>query len=629
MKKMKQIFEFPALVESITNNLFLNIEKYPDLEIFNKFFVQRQNEADDLHAKLGEVNEYGGNVLVVGEPGIGKTIFLKWFLDESQFAKQGVLTYDLLDLRRQPGGEDTSIDFLRRFRDRLADIVVPQLRLRGDPCNDIPDRDSDNLARFNYCADKLQKATVRSSKRDAAHCVFVDDVDYIDERSFCMLLDQLRPVLLSPLFSVIIACRTPAYNTVQSHHDYNIANAFEDARTLWLQPLPVRTILEARLEMLQSSKSLRRLEQHFVVRKLANIAAAIRKIVSSLSDGDDIQGLMYPFSPKQHNFMRAMSNGNIRQVLQMAQQLLKYMAAHKNDITRDETGYRIGRESAIELFTSSVPDKIRIINLHAIKTYQYLTKDELKANNISADKVGNSVYVVILEVFKQFGETGNLSGLHCQQALEAYGLSETQIARAIAELRENHLIRERTLPAHAAIGSQEPERIYELTDRGEYYITYLVYWPEYVRRFGTSSHQVGLRDKDALGKLEASVLEFLVNIACVLDRKIPNRGLDFKISRLEFLRAFSEEYGALILQISRINEDVRALTVTHMTSLLAGYLDVIREHKMEGSKNYYFLGARLIEQCKKRNVSLEEKHIYKISDFETFVSTYVRLPDGD
>ena len=393
---MKPLFQYPEVVEAIAGSLFHNLDQY-DERLVEMFFVQRKAEADELASRLLDAEDSGGNVLVVGEPGTGKTMFLSRFLRDFAKGEHPGKVVQHIDLRKgSSGGSQESL--LRGLRRRLVQVCTDFFNGCLDhPTADLPALvdDPDYLSSYNYFADRLERKSAQY--RGNALCyLFIDDVDYIADDVFCTFLDQLRPFLLSPLFTVIVACRTPAYNTIHSHHDYTISTAFEDVTAIRMRPLPVRSVLEARVELLRRGPDLKTLIKDPFVNMLKGMVKAIRGILQD-GPGSEIPAPAYPFTEKQHHLMQMISNGNIRQILKMARRYLTYMATHRDVLQLDRTGFRIGRQAVLELFSEDSKDEtIRIVNLNKPKTYEYYTKDELtKQGVVSLIRFGGQVGYVV------------------------------------------------------------------------------------------------------------------------------------------------------------------------------------------------------------------------------------------
>ena len=100
---MKPIFKYNQIIEKIADSFFLNLEEYQH-EIFNSFLIHRNEDYEKFTSDLSEINKFGGNMLVVGEPGVGKTIFLKWVINTSSLFtnSKGKTNYTFIDLQEYP-----------------------------------------------------------------------------------------------------------------------------------------------------------------------------------------------------------------------------------------------------------------------------------------------------------------------------------------------------------------------------------------------------------------------------------------------------------------------------------------------------------------------------------------------
>lgn len=633
---MKSIFDYPKIIESLTDAFFLNIESYDD-ELYRAFFVKRVEDAEFLYSRLSEVEFFGGNVLVVGEPGIGKSNFLQWFLKSSEFAKQhSPNSFTILDTRPVPYVENTHELFISELKGRVANIMQKHLAVLGDPCNDIPpdDNTSDSRhARYNYCASKVEGIEIKvTDPTKQVHYLFLDDVDYLPANCFSEILENLKPILLSRHFCVIVACRVPAFNALQSHCDFNISRAFDDAKTLRLDPLPVHKILEARIAMLTQGKQSVREALTICPQQgtLAPFFQMLAKLLSQLNPNDDIQLFKYPFTSKQHAFMRMMTNGNIRQVLKMAQEYLRYMRTHRGEIKKMPAGYWVGRQAVIKHFTEEIVEpKIRIHNLHGKKTFQYTSQAELSRKKIPSYRVGNSTQILVLETCKLFQYPNRLDSQYMETLHNEYGLTTTAFQEGISELVNRELIRERFLSARLPLGSRATSKDYDLTEKGDCYLNYLIHWDEYINKFGISNHHRKFRTHDTKMAISAALLQFLINI--VATRQSVSKELataDFKIAKQPFRDQFCKINRMLLRHLDPTDRfSIPELTEDAISYYLASWLQVIETHALSDFKNYLFRTQSILKLAEERYLPIELKDIYDVRAFRKFVTTFAREPE--
>ena len=158
---------------------------------------------------------------------------------------------------------------------------------------------------------------------------------------------------------------------------------------------------------------------------------------------------------------------------------------------------------------------------------------------------------------------------------------------------------------------------YEVTDRGRFYCTYMVFWPEYVNRYGASSHSYGIRNEIVAGRATSLILELLANIYCTLNESHNNRVVDFRINRNSLLEQINERQAQVFRQPRRGPAEGAGLSLDDLSTLLMGRLDVVEEHGFESNRYYLVLGQRLVEACRTRHAPLELRHIYSGATFKS------------
>ncbi|MBI3865174.1 MAG: hypothetical protein HY290_25140, partial [Planctomycetia bacterium] len=574
-------------------------------------------------------------------PGIGKTLFLKRFLASPELESLPAHT-TLIDLRPFPYDARRPDDFLAFVKQQLVEVAILHLARLGDPCHDVqqlPDLTTDDAQRrYHKIALKIHSLPplTQNPTREQIHYLYIDDVDYVDDTCFTTMLEYLRPFLLSRYFCVIVACRIPAYNTIRSHRDYNITNAFEDARTLHLAPLSVYHILTRRIEMLtEESRSLRRLVSGTGL--LPSVRALYEKcvhLVKQLPESDDIEVFEYPFTGKQHHYMQEMSNGNIRLVLLMATTYLRYMAANRNAIHSDVTGgYWVGRKAVIQLFSSAATDEqIRIHDLHQDRTYLGVSKAERRRRNVPWNHVGNSILVIAIETVRRYQSPLNITEKVICDVQDNYGVSRAAFADALATLLRLGLIRTRELHGRAAMGDEAPPRAFDLTKRGEYYSDYLIHWDEYIAKFGFSRHNEDVGSYHAREGLRSALLELCLNLmlgaAAYFCSSAKSGRCDFKMSKEVFGSRFRTMYRDVIAQLDETDKHrVPVISANRIEVFLTVVLNVVEQHGIDDTRTYLFRADRIVRAAQQAGWPIEKRYIYDEDEFATFVAVHVKLPE--
>lgn len=623
---MSEIFKYKSIIAKISDNLFKDINTY-DVDLFEKFFIERIEEAEQLSSILSEINNYGGNVLVVGEPGIGKSIFFKWFLEKSFFAKMNIKSnYELIDLR----GENLSKEFIiPNFQKRLIRILRYCIVNRfKDKCHDFPNAKSFN-EQYIYCINKIQEIKVKDKHSDLVTYIFVDDVDYLDEKIFAELLEYLRPLLHSQFFCVIIACRIPAFNSINSHKDFNITASFGELSTIKLTPLPVHKILTARIDtLIKEGNTIKTILKSPTF--LAYSFKEFLKFLKSETDlmEDDIPIFKYPFTAKQHYFMRKISNGNIRIVLKLAKEYLKYMSENRNTITEGKDGYVIGRIGVISHFTRpDIEEKLRVINIHNKKTHQYTSKADIKKREIDSNHIENSINLIMLETYQLFQTPNTISSQYFEEIKLKYGLTQLEIDEGREFLIDHDLIRQRMYKLNTPIGSEIGKKDFDLTEKGEYYLSYLIHWEDYIEKFGMSNHQKNYREPTTMLRIEIALLNFSINIYELY--KTDKGDLDFKVSKELYTKLFNEINEDLIRTLNNTDKITLFEFRTHdIQFYLAERLKIIEIHNINSEKNFYFISEKLIDVAKRMNQDMKLKYIYNETRFLDFVQNNVKKPES-
>lgn len=640
---MPSIIDCPDLIDALADSLFLNIENY-DQNTFDRFFVERKQDVEFLASRLGNVNNFGGNVLVVGEPGVGKTVFIKRFLTSSTFK---ALTsaqnthqpnnHTLIDLRPKAYNINNPDEYLDSFRRQISEIIKKHFATLGDPANEIS-LERDVVRQYDIAANKLEALSMRQPhpSSDSVHYVFVDDVDYVDELCFTQLLEFLRPLLLSRHFCVITACRPPAYNTIRTHRDYNVTLAFQNARTLHLDPLPVHNLLERRIEALVERGASLRDMVNCVVISMCGVFKELRRRSNDTARSRDDIVVDYPFTSKQHHHMQMVSNGNIRDILLMASEYVRYMSVNRSKIIVDTSGgYWIGRDAVIQHFASKDCDgRIRIHNLHERRTFDGVTSAQIKRDKVRKDQIGNSILVILLEFYKEHQYPKSVTQSDLDGLFAQFGVTAAQANEGTDRLLELQLLRRRTLHARQAMGAPTQPRDYDLTDRGYYYLDYLIHWDEYIRAFGNSSHHLSGGSRDVLHAIRASVLDECVNLMIGCSEIFGNQktGMfpEFRINKVQFVEFYRMRAHDLLAHLDKTDKR-QSLRVDeeHIEKLLSVSMNLVSSHNLASSRTFCFHPDRIMRAARECEIPLAYRYVYDAEAFREWVRLHVELLKGD
>lgn len=191
-----------------------------------------------------------------------------------------------------------------------------------------------------------------------------------------------------------------------------------------------------------------------------------------LSDVDQLPQFEYPFTEKHNMFMRRITNGNLREVFDIAMDSLIYMFDSRNSVElRSEHGVErrsIGREGDLQLFMDPYDRKVSqysMYNLHKVKS-----------------RSGNSLLFNVLELVKI---RQVVDDTFYEFAAE-YGHLRRDVDFAIKELadRANRFISPARLRPARTSGGEGDVPEYRISEKGDYYLQICENWTEYIRRCG-------------------------------------------------------------------------------------------------------------------------------------------------
>ena len=178
------------------------------------------------------------------------------------------------------------------------------------------------------------------------------------------------------------------------------------------------------------------------------------------------------------------------------------------------------------------------------------------------------------------------------------------------------------------MGHSPGELDYDLTDKGHYYLTYLIHWDSYIRKFGVSMHHAAARSYRTEQGIQASLLEFLINILLYCrNRRAPELApekIDFKINKKVFMEMYGNLYRDLLGHLDQTDRlTIPVVSSNDMERYLRVSLGVIQTHHLAKAERYLFFGAEVRRAAREQRVPFEEYHIYDPEGFGTFVDEHV------
>jgi len=629
---VKNLFNYPEIINLMAEELFNNLNEY-SAEISTSFFIPRIEQARNLYGALSDIIENPlnpKNIIIKGDPGVGKTSFVKWFLSEypDKFGSPKSFFLDL-ETKSREGNFNTIRQSI--LRDIIRNLILFLESEVQTSCNDVifppPDEYSLGLA-FETLCERLNDSD------EKCWILFIDDIDYVDESYLNPLMNLLVPLLTSRNCSIVLATRIPAYNTIMNSDLTRSAYFDADGLNITLTHLDPEYIARERLKLICSDtvtdiRQKVESEQSWLQSITRLWSACSDWLSPPLPDEEDIENIKFPFTERQYKGMAELCNGNIRHILLMCKHYLIYLRDNPRAIIEGSKGYHIGRERFIQHFSSNnTPPQIKILDLNSIKSHQFTSKAEKKRKHVTPDQENNSLYVCILEHIHRY-RYAIKSNLFL---LSDYGFTQPDIDSGINDLRRFGMIEETEMIELRPVRPRETIPLtLQLTDKGRYYLTYMMKWPEYISKYGFSQH---LRSgKDPLTKeiimwkllgLSMSILK--IREECV-DRHAQIKSGDYKINKNHFNQFFTK---SMVHDLTALERTHSGTTIPLSSEDIVAYLinlDIISHDDLESYPDYLFFEDKIIHACEERSIPNIVCYYYDNALTRSFVIGFTKTPE--
>ncbi len=528
---------------------FRELQEYPP-DVQDYFYVKRNHVESAFYSHFQDCAATGKSLIVVGQPGVGKTTFLRRAVLEDHARidrllaaarpsprwKSHVVLH--VDCRTQVAVRGNGID---DFRQSFISSFATALGNRH-PCHHLETSGS-TLDKYCELVQHILDLGTSGALTDLL-ILYVDDIDYCEAPLQREILEHLSRFLDAPNVLVIYACRPPALKEVDYLLSCRPKLAFHKRTdTVKILPLGVRSIVARRLGLILHVESQKNFFTRLIdSRKAKN--AFVRYVRQHGTYDGALPTIRYPFTIRQENFIAQMSNGDIRVALQIAQQVLEAIFQDPDTSTLLEAGdgVRLGREKLLNIL--AVPprmnpplghdaEKWRIIDMHA-QTSIPATKNDLQN--------GNSLLQNTLEAVAVFQDRYDAS---FKRVLNDLGHNDEAIDRAFSYLYWQNLIEEVVIEtAGAALAASQTSRNlirYVPTMKGRLYLFGLLEWPQYQHRFGRSRRSIYDNLGGIIGydQVQIDVLEFMAAICSFAQ---PRRTY-LKIGKQALYDFFVKKYG--------------------------------------------------------------------------------------
>lgn len=460
-------------IDKILEIFFFDISRLPieENELFLDLFYDRIGEFRNFQKKLECSKENKENFLIKGRSGIGKTSFIKRFIIDIDLQKRLNICPLFVDYR-------TAIpkDWIQCILNFIKDTQTTIENRYLDPVHGLKENSESNIRyNINIIYDHLKYL---ASKKNAPHFVlFLDDFDYAEDTWF-KLLDYFMPFaeLISPV-SVVLSIRPPLLAEIEAYDNRYTFHFTRNTNIFDLESLSVREVLISRLAPMLVKK-----EKENSITSLINFfktKTSLEKKIDTISKSlgltsfKELRTFEYPLTEIHNIFMEEITNGDYREIFDMALESICYVLKHYDDLkTREEYGYIrkvIGHERILQIFFDNHNSRHKIIDI-----------------NKKRSGSNNSLYYNTLEAIKIYQEVDE----KLFSSLKKLGHSEKKVIQAIKFLqaKENRLIEPLRIFSSWRKERRGESEEYRCTKKGYFYLK-MASWPEYIHRcdhFGKS-----------------------------------------------------------------------------------------------------------------------------------------------
>jgi hypothetical protein len=430
------------------------------------------NRGDEL-AKFCSIMNGGGppieglpNVLIVGDAGVGKSNFMHRLAIDEQLLARHALFPIVVDFNSVAPRDHTGCKLY--FIDRVKDYF----EVAGCPINNLHENIKGNIEDNLYKVTRhLQETRKETLKKYLI--IFLDDFDYA-ETEWHLLLDFFRPFVSSNRVSVVFSIRPPLIAAIDSYDDRFRRFYLSDVQRIELGVLNVANILTSRLAPFLVEHKEVPFYRHIMhlFQPESSVSRVLRKLgIRQLSD---LPHFEYPFTQGHNAFMQRITNGNLREIFEIALVSLDFVLLNVGNLeTRMEDALPrkvIGRENVLKLFCDASDRTYSMLNLHKYKSPK-----------------GNSLLYNTIEAVKLLGRADETF----VQTLRQLGHQKRDVEWALTFLcdRSQRLINPLAIhsPVRTRVLEEFPE--YEVSEKANYYLQ-IAEWAEYISRFGAPGQRL-------------------------------------------------------------------------------------------------------------------------------------------
>lgn len=456
-----------------------------DQRVFDELFYNRENDFTMFKSIMEDASSTAVNVVIIGDAGVGKSNFIYKLVRHTDGLDALHLYPIIVDYRNQMPANSRGclIHFITEMEKYFAEIDCPVHALK-ETTEEFIDHN------MRACWQHLENLPIDGPP--AKHLVVIlDDFDYAEDVWF-ELLEYFLPLATSRRASVVFTVRPLLLAEVEEYDDRFATYYVRNCQRIPLAPLDVARVISQRIALVLVAKDGRGLYARLIDWATRN-SDGLRGVVMrrlGIRDLSQLPTFEYPFTEKHNLFMKRITNGNMREVFDIATDSLIYMLDPRYERERRvEDGterIRIGREGYMRLFLADGVGRhgeaydrkrtnYRVLDLHTTHSTQ---GNSLLFNVLEAVKLRGVIDDTFFSVLADFG--------HRQKDVE-HGIQylSNRTRRLICPVR----LRPRS---KSWLWDDVPE--YKITEKGDYYLQ-ICEWDEYIERcggYGRSIQQEGL-----------------------------------------------------------------------------------------------------------------------------------------
>lgn len=448
-----------------------------DRALFEELYYNRDAEFADFRNAAEKLYNNGNNILVIGAAGIGKSNYVyRLFYDKEllERAKLYPIMFDYSEIT--PNNlEGWKLHFIEGF-DGFFKSIGHSTEIKK---NEIVNID-DNL----FIIQKSFK-NIPEERMTKHPLLFIDDLDYAEQDRLFELLEFLSPYARNQKIHLLLSVRPPLYHSI-NNNDFKYRFLFvNNVKQITLHPLNIHNVLSTRLApIIAFNPDLSFFDKvKNVISRLKDPISKYKGVLKKLgiNNLDDLSEFPYPFADDYINFMNKITNGNLREIFDIAIDSLCYILKNYNKLETVEINgiirKKIKEDQAVDLFFNNASSKYKLFNIH-----QQLNPQ------------GNSLHFNVLEALQSFGCSSKL-GFY--EILLKFGHSKNDVDNSLKELarRQNRLVICNNF-TYAVDGLDEKKK-YEIAEKGKYYLEEVVKWNRYIERCGKSKKSIidNIRDQ--------------------------------------------------------------------------------------------------------------------------------------